>query len=859
MKKPKKTRATSAKSKLQRRSGVAGPARKRAASPRASAKSPGRKKRPLAKTTAKRTGAKTTTKRAGAKTKTTRTGAKTTRAVKATKAARAGAKANKTKRTLAKTKAKRTGAKTTRAAKATKAARAAKATKAARAAKATKAARAAKATKAARAAKANKTTRAAKATKATRAAKATKAARAGAKTNKTSRARAKTKARTTPATARTKAGTKRAVAKAASAVARPSVVAVKRPATPAAPDRQSPPPAPALQPVAAETRPRTLPLGVRVGRMRPRAESAASAPAELGPVPSLAEASLAEVPLAVRPTLARAPFTQEMWPRVDAAAARLGIDKLTSEQRRAIRAILEGRDAVVSFPAGAGKTSTALIAALIHGQPVVLVSPLVSLGRELCDRLLTRRVPVIRVDPSIHGEERKRALARIGAPGALIVITTPDSLASDDLVHALARSGIAFVAVDDAHAASEWAHEYRPAHAGLGRALARLGSPQIAALCAPSTAAVRHDVAARLGLRAPVVIDGAPLRDNVALDTLEARGEVRQRALVSLVMRLRRPGIIYCATPRDVDAVYNALRALRVPAHRYHGEMPAGERGGELLGFVLPGRRTVMVATSAFAPTTGIAGLGELGRLDLAPSGFGLGLEKRDVRFVIHYQAPASLEQYLREIGAAGRDGEPATCTLMYDPGDRSRNDALLSQTRIRAAHAVELAKALESYAIDGRAATLEALALAARQSHKNAELLCAVLADAGLVRLASGWARAAVPAPELLDRARRLAAALDTLQREDARRLDAVATYARSGGCRSLHLGRYLGMTDSAECGRCSACDGSAFDGRRLAAPDIDVVPQRREPARTFSVTRVDEPRPASAPLTAKLGEFVG
>jgi ATP-dependent DNA helicase RecQ len=552
----------------------------------------------------------------------------------------------------------------------------------------------------------------------------------------------------------------------------------------------------------------------------------------------------------------RAPFTQDTWKEVDAAAARLGVTTLRAEQRQVVKALCEGHDALVVLPAGIGKSTAVLIAAQLLRQPVVVVSPLVSLLRAEHDRLLQRRIPGVRVDASIHGAERRQALTRIAAGGSLVVLTTPDGFADDELVGALSRSGVALVAVEEAHTVSEWAHQFRPASARLGEQLWRLGPPPVAALTSTATTETRHDIADRLGLRSPAVFESAPHRENIALDVIEARGEVRQRALVSLVMRLRRPGIIYCATPHDVEAVYGALRALRIPAHRYHGEMSAGERGGEQLNFMVPGRRTVMVATSGFTPTTGIAGLGEIGRLDLTPSGFGLGVQKRDVRFVIHYQAPASLEQYVREIGLAGRDDEAATCVMFHEPGDRSRNETLLSRIRVRPRHVAALAEALESYAHEGRPATVEALALAAGQSHKNAELLSAVLADAGLATLSSGWVRPRVPGPTLLEETRRLASRLSTLERQDAKRLAAVADYAASRQCRSLFLGRYFGVLRQAPCKRCGVCAPAEH-----AIGNDASEPARRPPVREFSVSYAGSAYTdrdhRSSPLTAKLGDF--
>jgi ATP-dependent DNA helicase RecQ len=621
-------------------------------------------------------------------------------------------------------------------------------------------------------------------------------------------------------------------------------------AQPPAPEAVAPPPSPAptTTPTPAPEPAPSAPIGVRIGRLPPRADAAPARPQPaLPPLPSEPKP----------PTRARAPVTQDTWQDVERAALRLGIDALRPDQRRVIRAALEGRDALVSLPSGSGKSACYLVPALLLPQPVLVVSGRPRLLRSQCDRLLQRRIPVAWLDHR-GGRERAPALAQLAAGGPLVVIATPEALRSQEIVSALCRSGLSLAVIDGAHAVSEWSDELRPACAGLAETLAKLGRPPLLALVGATTPATRHDIRSVLGLRSPELIEGAALRENLALDVVECRGEVRQRLLVELVMRLRRPGIVYCSTPREVDAVHAALSALRLPVHRYHGQLAPGERLGEQLNFMLPGRRSIMVATSGFTPAGTMAGVGEAELVERAPDGFGLGLDKRDLRFVIHYGAPASLEQYAREVGLAGRDGEPATAVLLHAPEDRSRNETLLAQLRLVPAHVLALARALEPRAIDSGNATLEALALSAALSRRTTELVAEALEDAGAIARTDGWARVLVDLPALFERARRLTAWLETLRKQDMHRLGAVAAYCANSGCRSAFLARYFGAaTSGARCG-CGACKpGSHPVSSTGAGPDE--LPRRRPPAQEFSVTRAGELREPARPLTVKLGDFGG
>ena len=470
---------------------------------------------------------------------------------------------------------------------------------------------------------------------------------------------------------------------------------------------------------------------------------------------------------------------------VRSAAQRLGIRQLYPEQERALAASLAGRDVLVVLPTGFGKSVCYQVPSMVLPRPVVLVSPLLALLRDQHEKLLARRIPVERIDGTIRGVARRTALERIAKGGSLLVMTTPETLANQELGNALSQSGISLAAVDEAHCISEWGHDFRPAYLSLGERLRELGAPPVLALTATATASVRNDIVRYLGMRDAEVVASSPHRANLAFEVMEISGNNRLRALSRFASRLRRPGIVYCATTKAVDEIYMALRLLRMPVHRYHGRMAAGERNKEQEMYMRPGRRTIMVATSAF----------------------GLGIDKPNIRYIVHYQAPASLEQYVQEAGRAGRDGRKANCVLLYDPKDRETHEALLQTSRVRPDQLYRLASALVAWAGEDRAPSLEALTLSAQLSDRQTKALLAVLEEAGLVSLAEDGIRVTVPASEFEPQARSLAGRFVTLRTQDGRRLDTVAEYAHTRECRAIFLRRYFGEEEGGPCGLCDVC----------------------------------------------------
>lgn len=465
-----------------------------------------------------------------------------------------------------------------------------------------------------------------------------------------------------------------------------------------------------------------------------------------------------------------------------------GIERLRPEQESAMVAILEGRDALVALPTGFGKSLVYQVPAMILDRPTIVVSPLIALMADQERALKSRGLPVVVFHSRLRSAERRTALERLEGGGRLVVLTTPETLESRTTAPFFERARPALLCVDEAHCISEWGHDFRPSYLRLGAARERLGDLPALALTATATPRVRTDIAERLRLRDPVVLVAPAHRQNLRLSVEIVPGPEKFGAAGRLIRTLRRPGIIYCATTTMVDQLAGALKRARIPVVQYHGKMRVADKDSAQGQFMHPSRGLIMVATSAF----------------------GMGIDKPNIRYVIHYQAPGSLEQYVQEIGRAGRDGRPAHCIFLFDAADLDIQERLQALGRPAVWHLARLESALTAWATEQRAPTAATLAYSAGVPVRIGEVLLSDLEQAGLIqRDQESRISLAVPLETFRAGARDLVAKLKIFRYEGERRLQAVADYAQSEDCRGVFLRRYFGEEHPPRCGTCDRCRG--------------------------------------------------
>jgi ATP-dependent DNA helicase RecQ len=478
------------------------------------------------------------------------------------------------------------------------------------------------------------------------------------------------------------------------------------------------------------------------------------------------------------------------------AREKLGYHDLRPGQLETIRLILAGHDTLSVMPTGSGKSAIYQIAATFIQGPTVIVSPLIALQKDQLESIRASSLAEAAiVNSNVRAADKREAFEKLETGDLEFLFLAPEQLANEDTMSKLLANPPTLFVVDEAHCMSEWGHDFRPEYGRLGKFIEQLGRPRVLALTATAAPQVREEIVTRLGMKdARTVVWGFD-RPNIHLAVETCPDEPTKRRLVvdrvrDLVRAGQKPGIVYTATRAHAEDVAKWLsEEAHLKAEPYHAGLKK-ERREQIQDWFMTDVVDVIVATNAF----------------------GMGVDKPDVRFVLHYDVPEAPDAYYQEIGRAGRDGQPAQALLLYRPEDAGMRKAMASSGKLAEDQVETVLTAIQ----DAPRGGIDTKDLAAQLAEEHENLSAAKVAksinrleEIGAVKVsAEGQVTATRKRVNVEKAAGAAVEEQEAYRRYRVGRVEIMKGYAETTECRRHYLLNYFGEQSDDLCNHCDNCE---------------------------------------------------